>query len=228
MTELRPAPTGTTTTFGQLLSAALDYVERWHWDLAVGATAIRVDGGWTCSCRVRTCPTIGGHPLHQDWQKRISGAPSRAHEWWTAHPDASIVLPTGRTFDVLDVPEQAGCLALARLERMGALLGPVIATPDRRLRFLVQPGAKAGLPALLTAAGWGRVELDLICHGERGYVLAPPSRVASAPNGAVGRTQWVRPPAEENRWLPEAATLIPTLAYACGRELYRRVPAQRR
>jgi hypothetical protein len=226
MTELRPTPPVTPNTPGQLLTAALDYVERWHWDLTVGAAAIRVDGGWICSCRTRGCRAIGGHPLHQDWPKRISGAPSRAHEWWTAHPDASIVLPTGRTFDVLDVPEQAGCLALARLERMGVPLGPVIATPDRRMRFLVQPGAKAGLPALLAAAGWARSELDLVCHGERGFVLAPPSRVASGPGGSVAHTQWARPPAEGNRWLPEASALMPALTYACGRERYR-LPAQR-
>lgn len=196
-----------------LLAGALGYIEQRHWDVVPGTSAVRADGAWSCSCGATACPTMGAHPAHQDWPKQITAQPSRVHTWWRANPEASVLLPTGRSFDILDVPEQAGCLALARLERSGVSLGPVAATPTRRLYFFVLPGAKAKLPELLVQAGWGRVELDLVCHGEKGWIVAPPSRM-----GSIGQVQWARPPGDNNRWLPEAAELVPTLAYACARD----------
>ena len=196
-----------------LKAAALTYIEERHWDVLPGASVIRADGAWRCSCGDNSCTALGSHPAHRDWAKQITAQPSRVHGWWDEHPEAAVLLPTGRTFDVIDVPEQAGCLALVRLERGGATLGPVAATPTRRLYFFVLPGAKRKLPAILMRAGWGRTALDLICHGEKDFVMAPPSRM-----GTRGQVQWARPPGESNRWLPEAAELIPTLAYACGRE----------
>lgn len=196
-----------------LLAAALGYIEERHWDVVPGASVLRTDGAWSCSCGNTACVALGSHPAHRDWQKQITAQPSRVHGWWKDHPEASILLPTGRTFDVIDVPEQAGCLALARLERSGVALGPVAATPTRRLYFFVLPGAKPKIPEMLARAGWGRVALDLVCHGEKEWVLAPPSRM-----GTGGQVQWARPPSEANRWLPEAAELVATLAYACGRE----------
>jgi hypothetical protein len=198
-----------------LKAAALTYIEERHWDILPGTSVIRTDGAWRCSCGNSACEALGSHPAHRDWNKQITAQPSRVHGWWDEHPEAAVLLPTGRTFDVIDVPEQAGCLALARLERNGAALGPVAATPTRRLYFFVLPGTKKKIPEILMRAGWGRAQLDMICHGEKDYVVGPPSRM-----GIGGQVQWARPPGESNRWLPEAAELIPTLAYACGRERY--------
>jgi hypothetical protein len=217
MTEASAPPTLATP-----LAAALECVERWHWDVCLGSAALRVDAGWACSCRSRACPGPGTHPLHPDWHKKLTSAPSRVHEWWSQHPDASIVLPTGRAFDAIDVSEQAGCLALARLERIDAPIGPVLATPARRMQFLVLPGARNKVASLLPRLGWSGSSLDLGCHGEHGYVLAPPSR--NAVRGRVGHVQWMRDPAEANPWLPDVEELLPTLAYACGSEP-RPVPA---
>jgi hypothetical protein len=197
-----------------LLAGALSYIEERHWDIVPGTSVVRTDGAWHCSCGNEVCPAIGSHPAHRDWQKQITGQPSRVHSWWKENPDASVLLPTGRSFDVIDVPEQAGCLALARLERSGVALGPVAATPTRRLYFFVLPGAKPKIGEMLARAGWGRVDLDLVCHGQKEWVLAPPSRM-----GIGGQVQWARPPGESNRWLPEAAELVATLAYACSRSL---------
>jgi hypothetical protein len=196
-----------------LLTAALTYVEERHWDIVPGASVVRTDGAWSCSCGSDSCPGLGSHPAHRDWQKQITAQPSRVHSWWRDNPEAAVLLPTGRGFDVIDVPEQAGCLALARLERSGVALGPVAATPTRRLQFFVLPGAKKKVPELLARAGWGRSNLDLVCFGDKQWVLAPPSRM-----GVGGQVQWARPPGEVNRWLPDASELVPTLAYACGRE----------
>lgn len=209
---LRNAPASPADRLG-LRAAALSYIEDRHWDVVPGTSVVRTDGAWACSCGDPACQALGAHPAHRDWGRQITAQPSRVHAWWDANPEAAILLPTGRAFDVLDVPEQAGCLALARLERGGVSLGPVAATPTRRLYFFVLPGAKAKLPELLVRSGWGRILLDLRCHGEREWVLAPPSRM-----GVAGQVQWARPPGESNRWLPEAGELVPTLAYACGRE----------
>lgn len=198
-----------------LKAAALAYVEERRWDVLPGTSVLRADGGWQCSCDDSACTALGSHPAHRDWQKQIAEQSSRVHGWWQDHPESGVLLPTGRCFDVIDVPEQAGCLALARLERAGTALGPVAATPTRRLYFFVVPGSQPKIAELLTRAGWGRAQLDLICHGAKGFVVAPPSRM-----GAGGQVQWARPPSESNRWLPEASELIPTLAYACGRERY--------
>jgi Bifunctional DNA primase/polymerase, N-terminal len=194
-----------------LLRAALEYIEDRHWDIVPGAGVRRHEGVWSCSCGDPRCPAPGSHPAHHDWHKRISGQPSRAHAWWSAHPQSSILLPTGRVFDVLDVPEAAGCLALARLERTGANLGPVAATPTRRMYFLVLPNARAKVAQALAALGWGRAGLDLVCRGAGDYIVAPPSRM-----GTRGQAQWVRRPGEANRWLPDAEELLAPLAYACG------------
>jgi hypothetical protein len=194
-----------------LLEAALEYIEDRHWEIALGTSAGRSEGRWCCSCGNPQCAAVGAHPAQRDWQKRISGQPSKAHEWWSANPTASVLLPTGRAFDVLEVSEAAGCLGLARLERTGVNVGPVAATPTRRMYFFVLPNARIKMVKLLAGLGWGRTPLDLACRGVGDYIVAPPSRM-----GALGHAQWVRKPSETNRWMPDVDELLAPLAYACG------------
>jgi hypothetical protein len=132
---------------------------------------------------------------------------------WQEQPTASILLPTGRTFDAISVPETAGFLALARMERMELSLGPVTLTPDRRMEFFVLPGASVKVPDLLRKLGWTLSTLDLTAFGEGAYVAAPPTRF-----GFRGAVQWACRPTPANRWLPDAEELISPLAYACGRD----------
>jgi bifunctional DNA primase/polymerase-like protein len=204
-------PAATAAAPLDLLTSALEYVEDRHWEIALGTEAEREHGRWICSCEDPRCPAPGAHPAHRDWQKRISGQPSKAHEWWNAHPRASVLLPTGRAFDVLDVTEAAGCLGLARMERAGANVGPVVATPDRRMYFFVLPNSRAKTVKLLGALGWTRSTLDLTCRGAGDFIVAPPSRTAGR-----GHAQWVRPPGEANRWMPDVDEVLAPLAYACG------------
>lgn len=194
-----------------LLEAALGYIGDRHWDVVLGTSVQRENGVWSCSCGDRGCTAIGAHPAMRDWPKKISGQPSRAYEWWTAHPQSSIILPTGRGFDVLECSEAAGLLALARLERDASSPGPVAATPTRRLYFFVLPNSRAKVARILTGLGWGRAALDLTCRSAGDYIVAPPSRM-----GTRGQVQWVRGPADSASWLPDPEELLAPLAYACA------------
>lgn len=197
-----------------LVDTAVRYAEDRHWDVVPGTSVHGTPQGRRCGCGQPACSAPGAHPLHRDWAKQAGGGPALIRRWWSEAPDASILLPTGRSFEVIDVPEQAGCLALARLERMGLPLGPVIATPTRRLQFFVLPGARDKMADMLRRIGWGSSAIDLVCRGDGDYVVAPPS-----PMGASGAATWAREPTEANRWLPEARELLSPIAYACGRAM---------
>lgn len=199
---------------GQLSDTAVRYAEERHWDVLPGAW-LDADptGAPRCSCGDAHCSAPGAHPVRPDWANRASAAAPAVRRMWLKQPRASILLPAGRTFDAIDISEDAGCLALARLERMNLPLGPVLGTPGRRLLFFVLPGAGAKVPELLRRLGWPPESLDLTVRGEGTWAVAPPTR--TAPGGCA---QWARRPTPANRWLPDAEDLLSPLAYACGRE----------
>lgn len=196
-----------------LLEAAVRYAEERHWDVFPGTWLVAVGGEQRCSCEDPACPAPGAHPEQDDWASQVTGSATVTRRMWERRPTASILLPTGRTFDVLSVPETAGFLALARMRRLGVTPGPVALTPDRRMRFFVLPGAEAKVPDLVRRLGWSPAALDLVPLGEGGYVAAPPTRF-----GSRGAAQWACRPTPANRWLPDAEELISSLAYACGRD----------
>lgn len=203
---------------GQLLDTAVRYAEERHWDVLPGAWLEDDTGGpvgpGRCSCGSPACPAPGAHPTRPDWSGQASGSAPAVRRMWNKQPRSSILLPTGRSFDAIDVPEVAGCLALARMERMDLPLGPVMCTPDRRLVFFVLPGASVKVPDLLRRLGWAPDTLDLLVRGDGEWVAAPPTRT-----GSGGCLQWAREPTTLNRWLPDVEELLSPLAYACGREL---------
>ncbi len=196
-----------------LLETAVRYAEERHWDVFPGTWLEAVDGVQRCSCGDTACAVPGAHPTGPDWATQATGSATVARRLWTEQPTASILLPTGHTFDAIDVPETAGFLALARMERMELTLGPVTLTPDRRMRFFVLPGASVKVPDLVRKLGWSPASLDLVAMGEGAYVAAPPTRY-----GSRGAVQWACRPTPANRWLPDAEELISPLAYACGRD----------
>ncbi|MEU7279089.1 bifunctional DNA primase/polymerase [Streptomyces sp. NPDC045431] len=197
----------------QLLDVAVRYAEERHWEVFPGTWLEPVDGTERCSCGEAACPAPGAHPARPDWATQATGSAVAARRMWGKQPRASILLPTGRTFDALDVPEAAGFLALARMERMDLTLGPVTCTPNRRMQFFVLPGGAGKAADLVRKLGWSPTSIDLVAMGEGSYVAAPPTRV-----GGHGAVQWARRPTPANRWLPDAEELISPLAYACGRE----------
>jgi hypothetical protein len=195
------------------VESAVMYAEERHWDVFPGTWLEVAHGVETCSCGRADCSAPGAHAAREDWASEATGSGSAARRLWAHRPKASVLLPTGRAFDVLDVPESAGLLALARMERMRVTLGPVACTPDRRLLFFVLPGGAAKAPALVRGLGWSPASLDLIARGEGHYVPAPPTRV-----GGRGSVLWARRPTRTNRWLPDAEEMMSPLAYACGQE----------
>ncbi|MFB7593538.1 bifunctional DNA primase/polymerase [Streptomyces sp. NPDC056160] len=196
-----------------LLETAVRYAEERHWDVFPGTWLEVVDGTQRCSCADPACAAPGAHPARDDWTTQATGSATVARRMWQKQPAASILLPTGRSFDALCVPETAGFLALARLERRELTLGPVTLTPERRMQFLVLPGACAKLPDLVRKLGWSPGSLDLAALGEGAYIAAPPTRY-----GSRGAVQWACRPTAANRWLPDAEELVSALAYACGRD----------
>lgn len=207
----------------ELLSAALRYAEDRHWDVVPGTWLETEDGAGAprCSCGDAECHAPGAHPARRDWKAAATASATTVRRMWAKHPRAAVLLPTGRAFDVVDVAESAGCLALARLERERTELGPVAAAPDRRMYFFVLPGATAKVIEGLHTLGYASsASLDLAVRGEGDWAAAPPTRF-----GTSGSVQWMRRPTVSNAWLPDVDDLISTLAYACGRE---RVGARRR
>ncbi|MFJ8001377.1 bifunctional DNA primase/polymerase [Streptomyces sp. NPDC096310] len=196
-----------------LLDSAVRYAEERHWEVFPGTRLVPVTGGERCSCERTECPSPGAHATGPDWAALATGSPAAVRRLWSKQPGASVLLPTGRAFDVLDVPESAGFLALARMERMSLTLGPVACTPDRRMVFFVLTGGAAKADALVRKLGWDPEAVDLVARGEGHYVAAPPTRV-----GGRGAVQWVCGPTPANRWLPDVAELISPLAYACGQD----------
>jgi hypothetical protein len=139
--------------------------------------------------------------------------PVRVSSWWLASPEANVILPTGRVFDVLDVPAQVGMTALARIERGGLRPGPVAISNGNRAHFFVRT---RGAPA--DESEWWSCHLDcepeeidvvtgLRWHCRDSYVLAPPSRTA----GGDGR--WLRSP--DAYQLPDGVQMLEVLADAC-------------
>ncbi|MEU8589102.1 bifunctional DNA primase/polymerase [Streptomyces sp. NPDC048664] len=208
--ETAPIPKQRGASF---LDSAVRYIEERHWDVVPGTWLEAADGMLHCSCGQRACPLPGAHPAGEDWASRATGSATVTRRLWARQPNASVLLPTGRAFDALDVPESAGFLALARMERMELTPGPVTVTPDRRMLFLVLPGTSAKVPDLVRGLGWSPAALDLTTLGEGAYVAAPPTRF-----GSRGAVQWVRRPTPANRWLPDAEELVSSLSYACGRD----------
>ncbi|MFD9287415.1 bifunctional DNA primase/polymerase [Streptomyces sp. NPDC060030] len=197
----------------QLLEAAAWYAQERHWDVFPGTWLEAAGGTEHCSCGDAGCAAPGAHPARADWAGQVTGSAAAARRMWSGRPGSAVLLPTGRTFDALDVPEAAGFLALARMERMGLTLGPVTRTPDRRMAFLALPGAAAKAPELVRGLGWDAEAIGMVGRGEGDYVAGPPTRMAG--RGAV---QWARRPSRANLWLPDADELIGPLAYACARE----------
>src|ERR1700735_4441410 len=196
--------------------AAINYATL-GWPVCVGAH-LSADGlrpGRACSCDRVGCPAPGAHPVSPTWQMQATVDTPTIQGWWAARPEASVILVTGRVFDVLDIPAEAGAAALAAMEAAGTAVGPVACLgEDRMLFFVVTRGMPAdedewwscGLDCEPTSGADGVEGLRWHCRDR--YVVAPPSRFAA---GLTSR--WLRSPQEHP--LPDAVRPLEYLADAC-------------
>lgn len=170
--------------------------------------------GRACSCDRVGCPAPGAHPLSPAWKLQATADPAVVGQWWDERPCANVLLVTGRSFDVLDVPAAAGMLALRQLDRSGATSGPVAVSASERALFFVTTRAALG-----AEDEWWSCHLDcepevlpevtgLRWHCKDSYVVAPPSRLS---NGHLAR--WLTEPGTSP--LPDALRLLEVLADAC-------------
>jgi hypothetical protein len=197
-------------------TAVAAYTGLCGWAVTPGARAGHGGGSGPgeCSCADPDCPAPGAHPLPYAGEVPAGATMEQVTAIWEEVPGAAVLLPAGRAFDVIEVAERSGRRALARLERMGLRLGPVIVTPSARAQFFVAPGAADELPDLLYRMGWDDTELDLRCLGPGDHVTAPPSDL-----GGLGPVRWLRAPDQDAaQQPPEARLLLGTLAYVCHRD----------
>ena len=199
---------------GRLAAAAVAYAAL-GWPVALGAypRGNARSAGRACSCDRVGCPAPAAHPMSPAWQIQATSDPGKARQRWARYPEANVILPTGRVFDVLDVPAAAGLAALAMMQDAGVATGPVAAGSGRTMFFVATRGAPDDEDE------WWSCHLDcepevnpdvagLRWHCRNSYVLAPPSREAGA-----HKAYWLHPPDE--RPLPDALRLLEFLADVC-------------
>ncbi|TNY38907.1 bifunctional DNA primase/polymerase [Thermomonospora catenispora] len=201
----------------RLGAAAKEYAAL-GWPCIPGARPL-VDGDRACSCDRIGCPDPGGHPVTAAWQIQATTDPEKIKRWWTDIPRANVILPTGRVFDVFDVPAAAGEMALARIaERYSepgptSPVGPVAVVGKQRHLFFV---ATRGAPE--DEDEWWSCHLDcspetiddspgLRWHCRDSYVVAPPSVLPA------GEVSWVRAP--DRTPLPDPVRVLEILSDCC-------------
>ena len=157
--------------------AALRYADR-GWPVIPGAMLVR--DRYICG---PLCLTVACHPAAERWETTASSDSSVLDGWWANAP-FSVLLPTGRTFDAIEVPGNVGA-AMLRERR----LGPVASAPGGRWLFLIGPGH--GLRPELAS------RLDIVLHGPGSWIAAPPTRTPD------GRWRWQQHPAATGWVLPD-------------------------
>lgn len=162
----------------RLLDAALAYAS-WGWAV------------FPCRPGEKTPATRNGY-------KDATTDPAQIHTWWRHNPHANIGIPTGDTFDVLDVDLEHGVwrewLDLQNSTNMPDAHG-IALTPSGGLHVLLEPtGVGNG-----TQLG-GRVGFDF--RGRGGHIIVAPSVL----NNGHRYSWWVKPsPTVQRTTLVEVA-----------------------
>jgi hypothetical protein len=122
----------------------------------------------------------GKTPLTAHGFKDATTDPRRISEWWQAQPDANIGLPTGITFDVIDIDGHDGIVTM--YSGTNPIIDTVVSIGTART------SRDGGRHIYVPATGRGNkasIYPGVDYRGTGGYVVAPPSVGA---NGV--RYQW--------------------------------------
>ncbi|MFI6344142.1 bifunctional DNA primase/polymerase [Streptomyces sp. NPDC050560] len=144
------------------------------------------------------------------WLASAETYPHSALTHWARRPDAPLVLPCGRVFDVVNAPAFFGRRMLDPLWKEGPGSGPVAVHRGRMLLFAA-PGTAQRLPSLLGWEEWNTGRdwaAPVLCHG-RGDAITVPA-LTPGPRDAV---RWLVAPDTRHPWLPGPDTLL----WACVR-----------
>ncbi|MEY9942282.1 bifunctional DNA primase/polymerase [Streptacidiphilus sp. MAP5-3] len=205
----RPAEADAAAERARRLCALLD-AARAGFPVAPAAHAV----DFRCSCERVGCPAPAQHPLSFAWKTQATTDPDQIAHWLSRDPDANAITPTGRVHDVLDVPAEAGRLALDRLAEAGVAAGPVASVGQDRWLFFTTTRSP------LDEDEWWTSELDTLpeddqidhpglrWHTRGSYVLLPPSRLVDGTEAG-----WIRGPEEP---LPDPVRLLDVLTDACA------------
>jgi hypothetical protein len=179
------------------IEVALRYAAAMGWAVAPGCE----QRGGGRHCGRADCLTGPPHPAAEVGTAAASRDEVTVFRWWHRVPAAPVLLATGCSFDVLEVPSYAAPEALRRLRHTGLRLGPLARDADRRLLIWLAPGRRYS-----GAAFWPYADLDLHRRGAGEYVTAPPA----------GGTRWLDPPVPyTHRVLPRAAEVLGAVVDAC-------------
>ncbi|TQF05690.1 bifunctional DNA primase/polymerase [Kitasatospora acidiphila] len=168
--------------------------------------------GHRCSCDRVGCPAPARHPVSFAWQSQATTDTEQLNRWLSRDPQANFISATGRAHDVLDVPAEAGRLALERLAELGVEVPVAAVGEDRYLFFTATRGTPEDEDEFWSS------ELDshpdsptehpgLRWHCRGSYTLLPP---AALPDGTEVR--WVRGPEHP---LPDPLRVLDVLTDAC-------------
>ena len=128
------------------------------------------------------CEPRGKRPLTRNGFKDATVDLEQITAWWTATPDANIGLPTGISFDVVDIDGPEGVAAIYYADK------PVTLPPVIGVAHTARTG---GLHLYIKPTGRGN-KASFMPHvdyrGKSGYVIAPPST-----GGNGHRYEWTTP-----------------------------------
>ena len=155
-----------------ILKRVASQYARHGWPVTPGAYRV----GSRFRCDRAGCPIERCHPALDDWQTAASSDLAPITRWWSER-DHSVLLVTGATFDVIEVPGVLGAPAARALGRAAA---PCAVTPAGQWMFFVRPGS-ALRPELVG-------ERRVLLHGPGSWVPAPPTQF---PDGTV--SWWIPP-----------------------------------
>ena len=123
----------------------------------------------------------------------------RIDAWWKQHPNSNIGLPTGHTFDVIDIDPPDGPPSLVKLltelqqSKQTIDIHGQVTTASGGTHYYIKPNPQRGNKA--------RIRPGIDTRGVGGYVVAPPSTL-----GQPGRSwTWTVAPSPAIKPGPDAA-----------------------